>query len=193
FAAVGSGKASLMSKDKGEKVKLSLGETVRASKGLYRRLFSYVKPYKWRFIIGLAFGLLYGAVNSLLPLVVAQVSNFIFNGAVPNPKALLQHREMLTVGPKINSILLICLLIPVVMTVRSLLSYGNAYYMNWVSNRVVTDIRNQLFAKIVGQSMDFFNRMRAGVLMSRIINDTIGMQAALSQVSSDAFKQPISI
>ena len=79
------------------------------------------------------------------------------------------------------------------MTVRSLMGYGNAYYMNWVSNRVVTDIRNQLFAKIVGQSMDFFNRMRAGVLMSRITNDTSAMQAALSQVSSDAFKQPVSI
>src|SRR6266566_5772918 len=79
------------------------------------------------------------------------------------------------------------------MTVRSLMGYGNAYYMNWVSNRVVTDIRNQLFAKIAGQSMDFFNRMRAGVLMSRITNDTSAMQAALSQVSSDAFKQPISI
>jgi len=68
------------------------------------------------------------------------------------------------------------------------MSYGNAYYMNWVSNRVVTDIRNELFSKIVGQSMDFFNRMRAGVLMSRIINDTIGMQAALSQVSKRRFQ-----
>jgi len=37
--------------------------------------------------------------------------------------------------------------------------------------------------------MDFFNRMRAGVLMSRITNDTSAMQAALSTVSSDAFKQ----
>ena len=27
------------------------------------------------------------------------------------------------------------------------MGYGNAYYMNWVSNRVVTDIRNQLFAQ----------------------------------------------
>src|SRR5207253_6229942 len=79
------------------------------------------------------------------------------------------------------------------MTARSLMGYGNSYYMNWVSNRVVTDIRNQLFAKIVGQSMDFFNRMRAGMLMSRITNDTSAMQAALSQVSGDAFKQPVSI
>ena len=60
------------------------------------------------------------------------------------------------------------------MTVRSLMGYGNAYYMNWVSNRVVTDIRNQLFSKMMHQSMDFFNRMHSGFLMSRITNDTRG-------------------
>ena len=182
-----------MGKDKGEKVKLSLSETLHASKGLYRRLFSYVKPYKWRFILGLAFGLFFGGVNSLLPLVVAQVSNFIFNGAVPNAKSLLHHREMLTFGPKINSIWFICLLIPLTMTVRSLLSYGNAYYMNWVSNRVVQDIRNELFGKMVRHSMDFFNKIHTGFLMSRIANDTRSMQMALTTVSSDVFKQPVSI
>jgi len=41
-----------------------------------------------------------------------------------------------------------------------------------------TDIRNQLFAKIAGQSMDFFNRMRRpAVLMSPHTNDTTAMQA----------------
>ena len=96
-------------------------------------------------------------------------------------------------GPKIDSIVWICLAIPLVMTVRSLCSYGNAYYMNWVSNKVVNDIRNQLFAKIMRHSMDFFNRMQAGLLMSRIANDTRSMQQALTSVSSDVFKQPITI
>jgi subfamily B ATP-binding cassette protein MsbA len=79
------------------------------------------------------------------------------------------------------------------MTARSLLSYGSTYYMNWVSNRAVTDIRNELFRKIINQSMDFFNRMQAGVLMSRISNNTAAMQVALTQVSSDVFKHPITI
>jgi subfamily B ATP-binding cassette protein MsbA len=79
------------------------------------------------------------------------------------------------------------------MTVRSLCSYCNAYYMSWVSNKVLTDIRNQLFGKMVRHSMDFFNKMRSGFLMSRITNDTRMMQTALSSVSSDLFKQPIAI
>jgi len=144
-------------------------------------------------VLGLSFGFAFGMVNSLVPLAVLQVSTFIFHGAAPNPRALLTNHEMLNVGPKIDSIVWICLAIPLIMTVRSLCNYGNAYYMNWVSNKVVTDIRNQLFGKIVRHSMDFFNKMRAGFLMSRITNDTRGMQMALTTVSSDLFKQPIAI
>src|SRR5438270_2235141 len=182
-----------MSKAEGAKVKLSFWETMRTGWRPYRRLYSYAGPYKWRFAIGLAFGIAYGVLTSLLPLTVLQVSNFIFHGAAPNPRAVLAHREMLNIGPRIDSIIWICLLIPLVMAVRSLCSYGNAYYMNWVSNKVVNDVRNQLFAKVVRHSMDFFNRMQSGFLMSRIANDTRSLQQALSSVSSDVFKQPVTI
>ncbi len=178
---------------KGEKVKLSLRETVVASKGMYPRLFSYVKPYKSRFVIGLILGLLYGGVNALLPFVVAMVAKVVFNGSVPNLRNLFRHRELLASGPGIDSIIWVCVLIPLFMMARGFFSYGNAYYMNWVSNRVVLDIRNQLFSKLINHSMDFFNKIRSGFLMSRVANDTRSMQMALNTVSSDVFKQPISI
>ena len=179
-------------KDKAEK-KVPFRETIRAAWKPYKRLYTYVGPYKWRFILGLALGFLFGVTQGCLPLVLQKVTSTIFHGAAPKATDLTHRSELLSAGGSVKSIVFICLLIPAVMTVRSLMGYGNAFYMNWVSNRVVTDIRNQLFAKIVGQSMDFFNRMRAGILMSRITNDTLAMQAALSQVSSDAFKQPVSI
>src|SRR5207247_9303422 len=141
----------------------------------------------------LSLGFDYCMVNSLFPLVVSLVTSVIFHGAAPNPMALLSNLEVLNTCPKINSLLLICLAIPAIMTVRSLCSYGNSYCMNWVANKVVTDIRNQLFGKIVRHSMEFFNKMQAGFLISRITNDTRGMQMALTTVSSDLFKQPITI
>jgi subfamily B ATP-binding cassette protein MsbA len=182
-----------MSKSKTTKKRLSLWQTLRAASGPYRRLSSYVKPYKVRFILGLSLGFAFGLVNSLLPLVVARVTSTIFHGAAPNPMALRSNLEALNAGPKINSIVLICLAIPAIMTVRSLCSFGNSYYMQWVSNKVVTDIRTQLFSKMVRHSMDFFNKMRSGFLMSRITNDTRAMQMALTSVSSDLFKQPIAV
>ena len=79
------------------------------------------------------------------------------------------------------------------MLARSACSYLNSYCMAWVSNKVLTDIRTQLFQKILHQSMDFFNKARSGFLMSRITNDTRMMQMALSTISSDLFKMPVAI
>jgi len=180
-------------KDKAEKKKLSWRETIATAWKPYRRLYSYVLPYKWRFFLGLFLGFLFGATNGFLPLVMGKVTGAIFHGAAPNAKELTHRSELLNAGGSINSIFFVCLLIPAVMTARSILSYSSSYYMNWVSNRAVTDIRNELFRKIINQSMDFFNRMQAGVLMSRISNNTMAMQVALTQVSSDVFKHPITI
>jgi ATP-binding cassette, subfamily B, bacterial MsbA len=182
-----------MSKGRTGKEKPSFWQTLRAAAGPYRRLYGYVKPYKMRFGLGLALGLAYGGVNSLFPLAIARVTSTIFHGAAPNPMALRSNLHALDTGPKINSIVLVCLAIPAIMTVRSLCSYGSTYCMQWVSNKVVSDIRAQLFSKMVRHSMDFFNKMRSGLLMSRITNDTRMMQMALTSVSSDVFKQPITI
>jgi subfamily B ATP-binding cassette protein MsbA len=182
-----------MSGAKAAKKKQSLWETLRAASGPYRRLLGYVKPYKVRFIVGLLLGFAYGGVSSLLPLAISRVTGTIFHGAARDPTALRSNLHALDTGPKINSIVLICLAIPAIMTLRSLCSYGNTYCMQWVSNKVVTDIRGQLFNKMVRLSMDFFNRMRSGLLISRITNETRVVQMALTAVSSDIFKQPVLI
>jgi subfamily B ATP-binding cassette protein MsbA len=182
-----------MSGAKAAKKKLSFWQTLRAASGSYRRVYGYVKPYKARFITGLALGLAYGGVNSLFPIAIARVTSTIFHGTAPSPMAVGSNLHALDTGPKINSILLICLAIPAIMMVRSLCSYGSTYCMQWVSNKVVTDIRSQLFNKMLRNSMDFFNKARSGFLMSLITNNTRVMQMALTTVGSDVFKQPITI
>src|SRR5438128_3331678 len=182
-----------MSGAKAARTKQSFWETLHAASGSYRRLYSYIKPYKMRFILGLALGLAYAGVNSLFPLAIARVTSAVFHGAAPKPGAISSNLHVLDTGPKINSIVLVCLAIPAIMTVRSLRSYGSTYCTQWVSNKVVTDIRSQLFSKMVRHSMDFFNKMRSGFLISRITNDTRIMQMALTAVGSDIFKQPITI
>ena len=182
-----------MSGAKAAKKKLSFWETLRAASGTYRRLYGYLKPYKLRFILGLALGLAYGGVTSLLPWATARVASTIFHGAAPSPMAMRSNLHALDTGPKINSIVLICLAIPVIMTLRSLCSYGSTYCTQWVSNKVVTDIRSQLFSKMLRNSMDFFNKARSGFLMSLITNNTRVMQMALTTVGSDVFKQPVTI
>jgi ATP-binding cassette, subfamily B, bacterial MsbA len=182
-----------MSEPQTRKPKQSFWTTIRIGWGPYRRLFAYAMPYKMRLIIGLSFGFLAGFITSLMPLVLARVASVVFHGATPAPTTLAAHPELLDKGPPINSLVLLCLAIPAVMIARSLCGYCNTYYMTWVSAKVLTDIRTQLFGKMLSHSMDFFNKMHSGFLMSRITNDTRMMQTALSSVSSDLFKQPVAI
>ena len=182
-----------MSENPTPKQKQTFWTTLKIGWGPYRRLFSYALPYKGRLILGLAFGFLAGGIQSLMPLVLARVASVVFHGATPAPTMLATHPELLEKGPPINSLVLICLAIPAVMIARSICGYCNAYYTTWVSAKVLTDIRTQLFGKMLSHSMDFFNKMQSGFLMSRITNDTRMMQTALASISSDLFKQPIAI
>ena len=55
------------------------------------------------------------ALYGLLPLVMARVASVVFHGDTPAPTMLAAHPELLNKGPKINSLVLICLAIPAVM------------------------------------------------------------------------------
>src|SRR5262245_167057 len=114
-----------MSKAEGAKVKLSFWETIQKGWKPYMRLYSYAGPYKFRFALGLAFGAAYSVVTSLLPIAVYRVSSFVFQGAAPNPRTAMLHSEILNVGPKIDSIVWICLAILIILTVRILCSFGS--------------------------------------------------------------------
>ncbi|MGH8095170.1 MAG: ABC transporter ATP-binding protein [Chthoniobacterales bacterium] len=173
--------------------KPSFWTTIKESWGPYKRLYAYAMPYKIRFVAGLIFGFLTGGISACLPLVIVHVTGFIFHGAAPAPSAIISNPAVMEHGPRINSLVWTCLLIPAIFTARSLCDYAEGYYMNWVSTKVLTDIRNELFGKMLSHSMDFFNKMRSGILVSRITNDTRIMQTALTSVSSDVFKQPVTI
>ena len=67
-----------LNEDKAKGVALSSGDSLA---GPYRRLASYLKPYKWRFIFGIIFGALYGVVNGGMVLVINHVTNIVFGAS----------------------------------------------------------------------------------------------------------------
>ena len=54
--------------------KPSFWQTLRTGWGPYKRLYAYVKPYRWRFAAGLALGFAFGVSNGFIPLVIAKVT-----------------------------------------------------------------------------------------------------------------------
>ena len=147
-AAVGSGSASHMSKIPPARqsqsnpfwttIRTSMG-SVQAALQLCHALQVAASSSDWLSVFST------GVISSCLPLVMAQGHRGRFpRRTPPAPTAIaFSIPTCCNHGPKINSLVLLCLAIPAVMTARSLCDYANAYYMNWVSNKVLTDIRNR--------------------------------------------------
>jgi len=56
------------------------------------------------------------------------------------------------------------------------------YLINWISNRIILDIRDILYRHVTGLSMRFFNSQKTGTLISRITNDVSLVHGALANV-----------
>ena len=57
--------------------------------------------------------------------------------------------------------------------------------MEDVGQRVVMDVRDQLYGHILGQSASFFGRNAVGQLLSRVSNDVGQVQRAVSETAGD--------
>jgi subfamily B ATP-binding cassette protein MsbA len=166
-------------------------EYLRMLIGPYRDLFPFLKPHLGRFILALVFGAVFGVVSGLLPLVLNYVNSQVFPQG--KNKTDMLGDALNGTGAGINAVLLVCSIIPLIFVLRSLCDYLNSYYMSWVALRVLADIRCKLYSHILGQSLEFFNRERSGNLISRVANDTRMAQTALTSISSDLIKQPLTV
>ena len=65
--------------------------------------------------------------------------------------------------------------------------------MTDIGQRVVRDLRDQLFRHILDQSATFFSRRTTGQLMSRITNDVNQVQQAVSETIGDLLREGLSV
>ena len=72
-------------------------------------------------------------------------------------------------------------------------SYGSSYLMTSVGQRVVMDLRNELYRHILGQSAGFFAHRTTGQLMSRLSNDVGQVQQAVSETAADLARETLAL
>jgi subfamily B ATP-binding cassette protein MsbA len=178
--------------------KMSSWQLLRTGMKPYRRLLGYLRPYRGRFLLGMLFGALFGLANGAFILLLRFVVPVIFSDGKPQPIKVPSWMPFHV--PEIHAheaglweVVAICATIPLLMGIRGLFSYLNAYCLLWVSQRVLDDIRQSLFRHLLGQSLEFFNRAKSGELVQTVFNQTRVAQAALTQIAGDIVKQPISI
>jgi subfamily B ATP-binding cassette protein MsbA len=80
-----------------------------------------------------------------------------------------------------------------VFGIKGMSSYGQVYLMQYVGQRIVTNFRVSLFAHLQRLSLSYFDNVPTGTLISRITNDVLQIQNAVSSAITGALKDAVAI
>jgi subfamily B ATP-binding cassette protein MsbA len=101
-------------------------------------------------------------------------------------------KEFLGVGPK-GIVFFVPLLIVAVFMVRCVAGFVSGYSFDRIGLKVTTDIRNDLYRRILDQSSRFHAEHSSGELLSRVVSDVGMMQTAVSTRVVDLFQQSLTL
>lgn len=116
----------------------------------YRRLLSYVKPYKLQFAYAIIGMIGYAITES---------------GFAALMKPLLDGSF---VEKDQQAIVLVPILIILIFIVRGVAGFASTYYMAWIGWSVIKQLRKEVFAKYLSLPTQFYDNASSGELISRI-------------------------
>ena len=145
----------------------------QSSRALYARLLTYLRPY-WK-----AFGL------AVLGMVCTAATEPVFPAIM---KYLLDNGFQ---TPDKRLIWLIPLGIVALFFIRGILTFCTSYLMTWTSTHLVTDLRREMFDKILFLPTQAFHDQSSGKLISRILYDADNVNLAATSVLVTAIRESL--
>lgn len=168
-------------------------------------IWKYVVPYKGRFILSTALGILSGLFSGVMIIGFQLIFSLVLRGKTTvlgdvielpiigtiNPAELLGVAADTPVG--ITGVAIACAFIPVLIFLRGFLGYLSSYMQTWVTSKVVYQIRNDAFRSIMRQSPGYFNNARTGELMQTVISQTGVVQRNAMLLIQTLAQRPVTI
>ena len=137
------------------------------------RLLRYAKPYRGR----LAWAVLAMVIYAVASALVIYLIRPILDELLPNRQGLR------TIAFSLIGLYFL----------KGIGSYFSGYLMEDVGQRVVRDVRDQLYGHILKQSASFFGRNAVGQLLSRVSNDVGQVQRAVSETAGDLARETLAL
>ena len=144
-------------------------------------LFSYLKPYRTKFILSLVFIALSAFTTSLFPLFLGKMIDAASPAAnipgVDNNVGSALGLSLKNIRWSLNTTLL---LIFIQLGIQTFFSYMRVYLLTEVGEKSLADMRKDVYSKLLTMPMSFFTEKRVGELSNRISSDLSQIQDAIS-------------
>ena len=133
---------------------------------IFKRILTFVYPYKGRLILGILLSALSG-IFGFSPVLMLQKLLDVF----------IENKDTIS----LFYVYVFCVVIVLVYVIKGGITYAQQYLLAFVGQRVIKDVRNLTFEYISNLPLRYFKGKKSGELMSRILNDISLMEMAVSQ------------
>ncbi|MGE3538419.1 MAG: lipid A export permease/ATP-binding protein MsbA [Candidatus Tectimicrobiota bacterium] len=142
---------------------------------IYRRLLGYVYPYRSRLAWSVLCGILLSGANGLAAFLVKPVLDTIFV-------------ERDTAGLLVFPMVIVALYV-----LRGVCYYVHAYLIRWIGQRIIRDLREQLFDHLQRLPLPTLQTQHSGTLISHVMNDIALIERAVTSVVNDVLRQGLTM
>lgn len=172
---------------------------------LYLRILGYIRPYKGLFALAVVAMGLYGALDAFSFALLIPFLDVLFGGggATEGASAIADgdspvHRLLeVTVGGLIPTdspmagLRNVVLLIFVVYLLKNVALYVQNYTVVLIEQRVTRDLRDRIYGHLLGMDFQYFQRTRAGQIISRVTNDVDQLRSLVTKQLAKALSNAI--
>lgn len=130
--------------------------------GILRRLFRALRPYRLQ-VVGAAVALLVASTTVLA--LGKGVQALVDKGFAARNPDLLHSAALAMMG---------------IIAVLAAASYARLYLVSWLGERLVADLRSEIYRHLLSLSPAFFETNRTGEIISRLTTDTTLVQTVVS-------------
>jgi subfamily B ATP-binding cassette protein MsbA len=147
--------------------------TTNSTLAKFRYLLRYVAPYRKQMLVATLALVLSSSIILALPLALRTLVDSVF---VSKDLSLL------------NWLSLALLLL---FGLQSVMIWLQSYLFTFIANRVIADLRMDVYNHLLTLPMHFFNNRRLGEIISRVTSDVTVIQTALTQTPTSILRQSI--
>jgi subfamily B ATP-binding cassette protein MsbA len=148
---------------------------VQDSRDLYLRLLGHVRPHWKGFVLTLAATALAAATEPLFP---ALMKPLLDKGFGQGDQGWLAWLPLAIVG---------------IFLLRGVAGFFASYGMSWVSNKVITDLRQLMFERLMRLPASYFDAHASSVPATRIAYDVNGVAAAATSTLTVLIRDTLSV
>ena len=163
-----------------------------------KRLLGYVQPYSFRLTLGVFLVAFVAVAEGIVALMVKLALDFVLNpgatssrlplGTIPWSGGIVYLNDFFP--PRFHNVWTIFTISLIVLFFcKALAEYLGATQIQHVGQAAVTDLRNQVYARLIRQPIGFFQHNPTGRVISTVINDVERARLALSDYLADIFQK----